>query len=64
VLRAVRQAAPDIAFVVFSNNSGPSYRKCYLGEGAEDFLDKSTEFSQLPHAVLKASQHARALTPQ
>lgn len=58
VLRAVRHVAPNIAFVVFSNNSGPSYRKCYLGEGAEDFLDKSHEFDQLAHAVVKASQHA------
>lgn len=58
VLRAIRQAAPDIAFVVFSNSSGPSYRKCYLGEGAEEFLDKSTEFDQLAHAVAKASRHA------
>lgn len=58
VLRAIRLATPNIAFVVFSNSSGPSYRKCYLGEGAENFLDKSTEFEQLAHAVVKASQRA------
>ena len=58
VLRAIRQAAPDIAFIVFTNNSSPLYRKRYLGEGAEDFLDKSTEFDRLVHAVAKASQHA------
>ena len=58
VLRAIRQAAPDIAFVVFTNNSSPLYRKRYLGEGAEDFLDKSTEFDRLVHAVAIASQHA------
>lgn len=58
VLRAVRLATPSIAFVVFSNNSGPGYRKCYLGEGAENFLDKSSEFDQLAHAVAKASQRA------
>lgn len=56
VLRAIRQAAPDIAFVVFSNNSGPAYRKRYLGEGAQRFLDKSTEFDQLVPAVENASQ--------
>lgn len=54
VLRAVRQAAPDIAFVVFSSNSGPAYRKRYFGEGAEAFLDKSTEFDQLVQTVAKA----------
>lgn len=58
VLRAVQQSAPGIAFVVFSNNSGPAYRKRYLDEGASRFLDKSTEFDQLPQAVANASQQA------
>jgi DNA-binding NarL/FixJ family response regulator len=57
VLRAVRQEAPNIAFVVFSNNSNPAYRKRYLGEGALRFLDKSTEFDQLVPAVENASHH-------
>jgi DNA-binding NarL/FixJ family response regulator len=43
VLQAVRKADPQVAFVVFSNNSAPAYRKRYLGEGAVRFLDKSTE---------------------
>ena len=51
VLRAVRQAEPAIAFIVFSNNASPPYRKRYLGEGACRFLDKSTEFDQLAGAV-------------
>jgi DNA-binding NarL/FixJ family response regulator len=55
VLRAVRGAAPSIAFVVFSNNSGPAYRRRYLGAGAACFLDKSAEFDQLAHAVNAAS---------
>jgi two-component system response regulator DesR len=57
VLRAVRQLDPRIAFVVFSNNAGPAYRKRYLGEGAQRFLDKTTEFDQLVVAVENASQH-------
>ena len=44
VLKAVKSQDPDVAFVVFSNNSAPAYRKRYLGEGAVRFLDKSTEF--------------------
>jgi DNA-binding NarL/FixJ family response regulator len=56
VLRAVRLAQPDIAFVVFSNNSGPAYRKRYLGAGAVKFLDKSAEFDQLPQAVSAARE--------
>ena len=58
VLRAVRAANPAIAFVVFSNNAGPAYRKRYLGEGAQRFLDKTTEFDQLVAAVEHASHHA------
>ena len=54
VLRAVRQAAPDIAFVVFSNNAGPAYRKRYLVEGAVAFLDKSCDFEHLPRAIADA----------
>lgn len=54
VLKAVRGANPDVAFVVFSNNSAPAYRKRYLGEGATTFLDKSTEFDQLAAAVASA----------
>jgi two-component system response regulator DesR len=54
VLRAVREARPGIAFVVFSNNSAPAYRKRYLGEGACCFLDKSTEFDRLAGAVAQA----------
>jgi DNA-binding NarL/FixJ family response regulator len=58
VLRAVRQVDPRIAFVVFSNNAGPAYRKRYLGEGAQRFLDKTTEFDQLVVAVENASHQA------
>ena len=54
VLRAIRQAAPGIAFVVFSNNAGPAYRKRYLGEGADAFLDKSSDFERLPGAIAEA----------
>lgn len=55
VLRAVRSTDPAIAFVVFSNNSAPAYRRRYLGEGAARFLDKSTEFDQLAAAVASAA---------
>ena len=58
VLRAIRHAAPDIAFVIFSNSSDPIYRKRYLGAGAEEFRDKTHQFDQLAKAVLNASQHA------
>ena len=58
VLKAVRSADPEVAFVVLSNNAGPAYRKRYLGEGARTFLDKSTEFDQLADAVAAAGRRA------
>jgi two-component system response regulator DesR len=61
VLKAVRQADPQVAFVVFSNNSAAAYRKRYLGEGAVGFLDKSTEFDQLATAVALAAAGGHAL---
>lgn len=57
VLKAVRSADPQVAFVVFSNNATTVYRKRYLKEGAADFLDKSSEFDQLPRAVARARKH-------
>jgi DNA-binding NarL/FixJ family response regulator len=59
VLNAVRDAAPGIAFVVLSNNSGTGYRERYLSAGAYRFLDKSTEFDQLALAVEDASKALR-----
>ena len=56
VLKAVRSADPEVAFIVFSNNSAPAYRKRYLHEGAALFLDKSTEFDQLAQAVASAGR--------
>jgi two-component system response regulator DesR len=56
VLNAVRAAAPEVAFVVFSNNSGPADRARYLGQGAACFLDKSSEFDQPAKAVESASR--------
>jgi DNA-binding NarL/FixJ family response regulator len=55
VLSAVRDAAPAIAFVVFSNNTEAAYRSLYLGAGALRFLDKSREFDQLAAAVAEAA---------
>ena len=57
VLKAVRGTTPEVAFVVFSNNSASAYRKRYLAAGAARFLDKSTEFDQLAEAVASASTH-------
>ena len=51
VLRAVLKAVPGIPFIVLSNHAEPAYRARYLAEGAACFLDKHTEFYQLPGKV-------------
>ena len=58
VMQTVRLAAPDVAFIVFSNNSAPAYRRRYLAQGALQFIDKSTEFAQLAPAVARAAERA------
>lgn len=55
VLRAVRAAGEAAGFVVLSNTADAPYRKRYVAEGASGFLDKLTEFEQLPAAVAAAS---------
>jgi DNA-binding NarL/FixJ family response regulator len=59
VMQAVRAADPAIAFVVFSHNATPAYRKRYLGGGACQFLDKSSDFEQLPAAIEAAVPDGR-----
>lgn len=56
VLQAVRRRARHVGFVVLSNTTGAPYRKHYLAAGATGFLDKATEFEQLPAALEAASQ--------
>lgn len=62
VLRTIRRTDPAIAFVVFSNNAAPAYRRRYLQEGATAFLDKSTEFQQLAGAV-RAARSPLSISP-
>jgi DNA-binding NarL/FixJ family response regulator len=59
LMHAVRQMDPGIAFVVFTIEDSPAFRKGYLDEGAQCYLDKATQFHQLASAVEQASLHAR-----
>jgi DNA-binding NarL/FixJ family response regulator len=56
VMQTVRLAVPGVAFIVFSNNSGPAYRRRYLAQGALQFIDKNSEFADLAPAVRDAAQ--------
>lgn len=58
VMRTVRPAAPQIAFVVFSDNASEVYRQRYLLEGASAFLDKGVDLGRLAEAVQLAVRTA------
>lgn len=47
VLAQSKQVRPDIKSVVLTNDSSETYRRAAFDAGADHFLDKSTEFSQL-----------------
>jgi DNA-binding NarL/FixJ family response regulator len=47
VLRAVRKAAPGIAFYVLTNHPIDGFRVTAQRLGARGFFDKSTEFDKL-----------------
>ena len=51
VLRAVRNAAPAIAFFVLTNYPHDGYRATAERLGARGFFDKSTEFDRLREAL-------------
>ncbi|NDP41592.1 MAG: response regulator [Aromatoleum sp.] len=53
VLRAVRPASPEIAFVVLTNHPNAQYRRICMEAGADWFLDKSTEFGKIKEVVAK-----------
>jgi DNA-binding NarL/FixJ family response regulator len=51
VMKAVRETAPEIVFVVLTNHSESQYRDACMEAGATYFLDKSQDFDRVP-AVL------------
>jgi two-component system, NarL family, response regulator DevR len=57
VLRQVKAAQPGIKSIVLTNSASDVYRHAALALGADYFLDKSTEFSQL--AGILSGWHTR-----
>ena len=51
VLQAVHPKAPEIVFVVMTNNEGEKYRQACLAAGADHFLDKTNELSKLKYTL-------------
>jgi DNA-binding NarL/FixJ family response regulator len=59
VLRTIHPQAPEIVFVVLTNHAEPQYRRACERAGAAYFLDKSTEFDQVPGVIaeIAATRH-------
>ena len=55
VLRAVRKAAPAIAFFILTNYPHESYKASAMRLGARGFYDKSSEFDKLRDALAAAA---------
>ncbi len=51
VLRAIKRDAPATEVIMLTNHAIPLYRAASLDAGAAYFLDKSSEFDQLPYAI-------------
>ena len=56
LLRYVRSHYPSVKVVMLSNQSGDYYRARCLQLGAASFIDKSTEFEQLPGILIILAQ--------
>ena len=51
VLQTIKQDEPAPAVIVLTNYPYPAYRQKCLQAGADFFLDKSTEFDQIPELI-------------
>lgn len=56
VLRFVRGGGWHCKVVMVTNHSNASYRKLCMDAGADYFLDKSRDFTQLPSLVEKLNE--------
>ena len=61
VLTAIKQGEQPPLVIVLTNDADPPYRKAYLQAGADFFLDKSSEFDQIPE-LLRRMLSGRAVT--
>jgi DNA-binding NarL/FixJ family response regulator len=51
LLRVVRKRYPEVIVIMISNQSDESYRSVCTSLGALRFLDKSTEFEEIPALI-------------
>ena len=51
VLQTIKQDEPAPVVIILTNYPHPAYRQKCLQAGADFFLDKSTEFDQIPELI-------------
>jgi len=56
VLKAIKITRPGTKVIIFTNFPYAQYRKKCLDAGADFFLDKSSEFNQIPGIILNLFQ--------
>lgn len=59
VLQNIKQDQPAPMVIILTNYPYPGYRQRCLSAGADFFLDKSTEFDQLPQLFERLKQAER-----
>lgn len=57
VLRQINQDGAGLIVIILTNYPFPGYRQRCLQAGADFFLDKSTEFDQIPALFEQLKQH-------
>jgi len=60
VLQTIKQDEPAPVVIVLTNYPYPAYRQKCLEAGADFFLDKSTEFDQIPELFERSKQSREA----
>ena len=48
LLAAIKEGVGSPLVIVLTNDAYPAYRKAYMKAGADFFLDRSSEFDQIP----------------
>jgi DNA-binding NarL/FixJ family response regulator len=56
VLKSVRRQAPEIVFVVLTNQTEDPYRRACTAAGAEYFLDKTREFGKVREVIARIAE--------
>lgn len=60
LLKKIKSSIPEVRVVVLTNHSNEANRMQALRAGADSFLDKSTDFEQIPNILQRWQTHGPA----